>query len=60
MSWPLVLQSCSNDALSDSNRNYRVTLRMSDGSTQVITQSAVPGFQAGDKVRLSNGVVVKP
>ena len=36
---------------------YRVTLRMDDGSTQVITQAGTPAFRSGDRVNLGSGVI---
>lgn len=41
------------------HRRYRVTLRMDDGSTTVITQDTTPNFSNGDRVKLSNGVIVR-
>jgi outer membrane lipoprotein SlyB len=40
-----------------SDRVYRVTLRMDDGSTQVITQETIPDFRSGDRVNLSGGAI---
>ena len=34
---------------------HRITLRMEDGSTQVLMQNANSGFRVGDRVRLDNG-----
>jgi outer membrane lipoprotein SlyB len=42
---------------SSSERVYRVTLRMDDGSTQVITQETTPDFRSGDRVNLAGGVI---
>ena len=42
---------------SSSDRVYRVTLRMDDGSTQVVTQQATPDFRTGDRVSLSGGAI---
>ena len=42
---------------SSTDRVYRVTLRMDDGSTQVITQESTPDFRSGDRVNLASGVV---
>lgn len=36
---------------------YRITLRMDDGSTQVLNQSSTPTYRSGDRVNLSNGVI---
>jgi outer membrane lipoprotein SlyB len=40
-----------------SDRVYRVTLRMDDGSTQVVTQDATPDFRSGDRVSHSGGAI---
>ncbi|MFK3738392.1 hypothetical protein [Massilia sp. TN1-12] len=42
---------------SGSENAYRVTLRMDDGSTQVVTQQSVPDFRSGDRVNLSGGSI---
>jgi hypothetical protein len=42
---------------SGSDRIYRVTLRMDDGSTQVISQSSTPDFRSGDRVSLVGGTI---
>ncbi|MGZ8288528.1 MAG: hypothetical protein ACXWU7_04995 [Telluria sp.] len=42
---------------SSSDRLYRVTLRMDDGSTQVITQEWAPTFRSGDRVQLMGGEI---
>ena len=36
---------------------YRITLRMDDGSTQVVTQDAIPDFRSGDRVHVESGVI---
>ncbi|MDC8757358.1 hypothetical protein [Janthinobacterium fluminis] len=36
---------------------YRVTLRLDDGSSKVITQQSQPAFQIGDRVRVANGII---
>jgi outer membrane lipoprotein SlyB len=36
---------------------YRVTLRMDDGSTQVVTQQMTPDFRTGDRVSLMGGAI---
>lgn len=36
---------------------YRVTLRMDDGSTQVVSQATPPTYRSGDRVNLGNGVI---
>ncbi|MFC5512089.1 hypothetical protein ACFPOU_13260 [Massilia jejuensis] len=40
-----------------SDRVYRVTLRMDDGSTQVVTQETTPDFRSGDRVNISGGTI---
>ena len=42
---------------SGSSNSYRVTLRLDDGSTQVLTQDTTPDFRSGDRVKLSEGVI---
>jgi outer membrane lipoprotein SlyB len=37
---------------------FRVSLRMDDGSTQVITQEVTPDFRSGDRVNLTGGAIV--
>jgi hypothetical protein len=38
-------------------RVYRITLRMDDGSSQVITQEWAPTFSTGDRVRMNSGAI---
>jgi outer membrane lipoprotein SlyB len=40
-----------------SDRVYRITLHMDDGSTRVVTQEAAPTFKAGDRVRMSGNSI---
>jgi outer membrane lipoprotein SlyB len=40
-----------------SDRVYRITLRMDDGSTQVVTQETTPDFRSGDRVNLAGGMI---
>ncbi len=42
---------------SSPSQSYRITLRMDDGSTQVVTQDATPDFRSGDRVSLSGGTI---
>jgi outer membrane lipoprotein SlyB len=42
---------------SDSDRVYRITLHMDDGSTQVVTQETTPDFRTGDRVNLAGGAI---
>jgi hypothetical protein len=39
---------------------YRVTVRMDDGSFRTVSQSAVPAFAVGDKVRVMQGALHGP
>lgn len=39
------------------NVKYQITVRLEDGSSRVLTQSAVPTWRAGDPVRIENGVI---
>jgi uncharacterized protein YceK len=36
---------------------YRITLRLDDGSTQVLTQDTIPDFRSGDRVHVESGVI---
>ena len=36
---------------------YRMTLRMDDGSTQVVTQQTTPDFRTGDRVSMAGGMI---
>jgi outer membrane lipoprotein SlyB len=36
---------------------YRITVRMDDGSTRIITQDATPDFRSGDRVNLTSGAI---
>jgi outer membrane lipoprotein SlyB len=38
-------------------KSYSVTVRMSDGSSRVISEAGLPSWRTGDKVRLVNGVI---
>jgi outer membrane lipoprotein SlyB len=40
-----------------SDRTYRITLRMDDGSTQVVSQASTPDFRSGDRVTLAGGTI---
>lgn len=42
---------------SAADKVYRVTLRMDDGSTRVVTQESAPSFRTGDRVRLEGGAI---
>lgn len=36
---------------------YRVTLRMDDGTTRVVTQEKAPAFRTGDRVNMMDGAI---
>jgi len=38
-------------------RMYRISLRMDDGRTQVVTQEWAPTFSTGDRVHMNSGVI---
>lgn len=40
-----------------STRSYRVTVRLSDGSSRVITEARQPTWHTGDKVKVINGAI---
>lgn len=40
------------------SREYQITIRFDDGTTQVITQSTEPTWRNGDRVRVSGGQIV--
>ena len=42
-----------------SDRVYRITVRMDDGTTQMITQESTPAFSMGDRVRVAGGAIVR-
>ena len=46
----------SSGGASGSN-SYRVTVRMDDGSSQVITQDTTPDFRSGDRVNVTSGAI---
>jgi outer membrane lipoprotein SlyB len=39
--------------------NYRIRVRMDDGSTQTVTQTTNPNIRVGDRVRIDNGVALR-
>lgn len=49
--------SGSSGASATESRVYRITLRMDDGTTRVITQDGVPAFRTGDRVNMAAGVI---
>ncbi len=42
---------------SPTDKVYRVTVRLDDGSTQMVVLESQPGYKIGDRVRYSNGSV---
>lgn len=42
-----------------SGQSFRVTLRLDDGSTQVVTHSTTPDFRSGDRVHVKGGTIVR-
>jgi hypothetical protein len=44
---------------SPTDKVYRVTLRMDDGTSQMVTVDAAPSYKTGDRVRYSNGMLKK-
>jgi len=42
---------------SGGNQSYRVTVRMDDGSTQVVTHGTEPNFRSGDRVNVTSGAI---
>lgn len=39
------------------DKMYRITLRMDDGSTRVVTQEKAPTFSSGDRVNMMDGMI---
>jgi outer membrane lipoprotein SlyB len=42
---------------SGGDASYRVTLRMDDGTTRVVTQDKAPTFRSGDRVNMTDGMI---
>jgi len=42
---------------SDSGQSWRVTVRMDDGSTQVVNHSGTPDFRSGDRINVTSGAI---
>jgi hypothetical protein len=38
---------------------YRITLRMDDGTTRIVTQDKAPTFHSGDRVNMTDGMVTQ-
>lgn len=43
-----------------SDRVYRITLRMDDGSSRIVTQESAPSFKTGDRVRMTDDTMQQP
>ena len=39
------------------DKSYRITLRMDDGTTRIITQDKAPTFRSGDRVNMMDGMI---
>lgn len=44
---------------SPTDRVYRVTVRMDDGSSQMVVVDSKPSYKTGDRVSYSNGMLQK-
>jgi hypothetical protein len=42
---------------SPSDKIYRVTVRMDDGTTQTVLAESMPSYKSGDRVRYANGMI---
>lgn len=42
---------------SGAGESWRVTVRMDDGSTQVVTHSGTPDFRSGDRINVTGGAI---
>lgn len=40
-----------------STKRYEITLRLNDGTTRVVSESGLPAWRVGDKVKLVNGAI---
>ena len=54
---PLQAGAAATGATMTGERGYRITLRMDDGRSQVITQQWAPAFTTGERVRMENGAI---
>lgn len=41
------------------DKMYRITLRMDDGTTRVVTQDKAPTFRNGDRVNMTDGMITQ-
>jgi len=44
-------------ATGSASQSYRVTVRMDDGSTQVVTHGTTPDFRSGDRINVTGGSI---
>jgi hypothetical protein len=44
---------------SPTDKVYRVTVRMDDGSTQTVLAESMPSYKSGERVRYANGSVTR-
>jgi hypothetical protein len=44
---------------SPTDKVYRVTLRLDDGTTQTVVSESMPSYKTGDRVRYANGSVTR-
>jgi outer membrane lipoprotein SlyB len=40
-------------------KHYEVMVRLQNGATQTVSFAADPGYRIGDKVKISNGIIVR-
>jgi hypothetical protein len=38
---------------------YRITLKMDDGTTRIVTSDKAPGFRNGDRVNMTDGLITQ-
>ena len=44
---------------SPSDKVYRITVRLDDGTTQTVLAESMPSYKSGDRVRYANGTVTR-
>jgi hypothetical protein len=44
---------------SPSAQHYRITLKMDDGTTRIVTSDKAPGFRNGDRVNMTDGLITQ-
>ena len=49
--------TASTGSSTGADKQYRITLRMDDGATRVVTQDKAPAFRNGDRVNMMDGVI---